>query len=132
MKKYGVKIKGIVKCNDEFLIVKKWLDDRIDDPYQWQFFDTTIMDDETPEEAVLRYIADSIGIFANVTSIPYTWVYRLGDTDCIGIAFLCEISDQVVFLSEDLTEAKWVKAEELQEYIESKAMLKDMHEAGIF
>lgn len=38
MKKYGIKIKSIVKCNDKFLIVERWYDDRIEEPYQWDFW----------------------------------------------------------------------------------------------
>ena len=34
MKKYGIKIKSIVKCNDKFLIVERWYDDRIEEFYQ--------------------------------------------------------------------------------------------------
>lgn len=132
MDKYGVRIKGIIRCNDEFLIIKKWMDDRIDEPYQWQFFDTTMMEDESPADAALRYILECTGIYANVTCIPYTWTYKLGDNRYIGIAFLCDVPDTVVIMSEEISEIKWVKAEELDKYITYKSMLRDMHEAGIF
>ena len=29
MNKFGIKVKGIVKNNDKFLILRKWYDDRI-------------------------------------------------------------------------------------------------------
>lgn len=132
MDKYGVRIKGIVRCNDEFLIINKWMDDKIDDPYQWQFLDTTMMEDESPTDAALRYILECTGIYANITCIPYTWTYKLGDNKYIGIAFLCDVPDTVVIMSEEITEIKWVKAEELSKYITNKSMLNDMHEAGIF
>ena len=35
-------------------------------------------------------------------------------------------------MSEEISEIKWVKADELDKYITYKSMLSDMHEAGIF
>ena len=131
MDKFGIKIKGILKCGDEFLIVKKWYDDRIDEPYQWEFLDTTIEDDETPEMACLRYILNCTGIYAQVKSIPYTWSYKLGDNRYIGIAILCEVEDNVVIMSDDIADYRWVEAGELDKYIKQSYMLKDMKEAGV-
>ncbi len=131
MDRYFIKIKGIIKHEDEFLIVKKWYDDRIEEPYQWEFLDTMIEDGETPEGACLRYVHESTGIYASITSIPYTWVYSLGDSKYLGIAFLCDADDEPVILSEDLYDYKWVKAEELGDYVQNQPMLKDMSEAGV-
>lgn len=131
MDKYGVKIKGIVRCGEDFLIVKKWYDDRIDEPYQWEFLDTQMEEGETPKDACLRYVQDATGIYCSDATIPYTWVYKLGDNKFLGIAFLCEVQDEIVFLSEDLVECKWVKAGELKEYIKNRGMLADMADAGI-
>ena len=37
MKKFGIKIKGIVKNGDKFLILQKWYDDSITELYKWEF-----------------------------------------------------------------------------------------------
>lgn len=131
MEKFGVKIKGIVKHQDRFLIVNKWYDDRIEEPYQWEFFDTLIEDSESPETACIRYIQDSTGQNVRHTSIPYTWLYQLGDTRYVGIAFLCELADEIIILSEDLHDYKWVTAEEVENYVQNKSMLRDMKKAGV-
>ena len=34
-----IKVKGIVKHEDKYLVVKQWYDDRILDPYRCQFID---------------------------------------------------------------------------------------------
>ena len=39
MNRFGIKLKGIVKKEDKFLILQKWYDDRITEPYQWEFVD---------------------------------------------------------------------------------------------
>lgn len=100
MKKYGIKIKSIVKCNDKFLIVERWYDDRIEEPYQWEFLDTDLEDDELPETACMRVIAESTGInSARIVSMAYSWKYQLGDNNYLGLAFLCEVPDEPVMLS---------------------------------
>ena len=132
MDRFGVKIKGIVRHKDEYLIVKKWYDDRIEDPYQWEFFDIHLQEGMTPEEQCLTYIQESTGIYARVTDIPYIWTYKLGDYPYLGIVFLCDLEEEeVVFLSEELVEYKWVKAEDLGQYIGNKTVLADMANAGI-
>lgn len=131
MKKYGIKIKGIVKCEENFLIVKKWYDDRIDEPYQWEFFDTDLADGETPEATCLRYIQECTGIFTHISSMPYTWVYKLGDNEYLGLAFICKVMDELVILSEDLYDYKWVSSEDLPNYIENKYMLDDLRRARV-
>lgn len=131
MIKYGIKIKGILKCDDEFLLVQKWYDDRIEDPYQWEFLDTYLADGETPEVTCLRHIQECTGMYANITSLAYTWLYTLGDNSYLGLAFVCEVPDELVVLSEDLHSYKWVKADELADYIENSFVLEDMKRVGI-
>lgn len=131
MEKYGIKVKGILKCEDEFLIVKRWYDDRIEDPYQWEFLDADMADGETPEAACLRTVQESTGIYANIASMAYSWVYKLGDNRYLGLAFICQVPDELVFLSEDLYDYKWVKAQQLPEFIKNRSMLQDMKQAGV-
>lgn len=131
MEKYGVKIKGIIKCADKFLIFKKWYDDRIDEPYQWEFLDTVMEEDENPKQACIRAIQNSSSLAVTSSRIPYTWVYKLGDSRNIGIAYECEVADSIVVLSEEYSEYKWVTAEEISQYVTNKRMLSDLKEAGI-
>lgn len=131
MKRFGIKIKGIVKNADRFLIVKKWYDDRITDPYQWEFVDGELEYGTAPEAYVKQLISDATGLEAVIDRIPYTWSYELGDTQIIGIAFLCHVDTDMVILSEAVSEYKWASAEELPEYIENRGILKDLENAGI-
>ena len=39
MSKFRVLVKGIVQYQDSYLAVERWYDDRIFDPYQWEFID---------------------------------------------------------------------------------------------
>ena len=131
MKKFGIKIKGIVKHEDKFLVVKKWYDDRITDPYQWEFIDADLEYGISPENCVLQSISKETELVAAIKDISYTWTYELGDNQYVGIAFLCEADSELVILSEALSEYAWVTADELPEYITNPDILNDLKESGI-
>lgn len=131
MAKYGIKIKAIVKCADKFLLVKRWYDDRIENPYQWEFLDTDLVDGEKPETTCLDYVQHSTGGFAQLEKMAYSWIYTLGDNRYLGLAFICTLPDEIVILSEELNEYKWVNADELDKYVDNKVMLEDMIQAEV-
>ena len=56
MNAYRILVKGIVKKDDRYLIVEKWYDDNIMDPYQWEFLDGEAEFGESPDVAVVRMI----------------------------------------------------------------------------
>lgn len=131
MNKFGIKIKGIVKNNDKFLILRKWYDDRITDPYQWEFVDADLEYGIAPDSYVKQVIGDATGLDAEIDSIPYTWSYALGDMQIVGIAYLCHTESDMVILSEAVSDFKWVTASELPEYIENTGVLNDLKNTGI-
>lgn len=131
MDRFGVKIKGIVKHEDKLLVVKKWYDDRIDEPFQWEFLDDFLQYGETPESAALRIIQEGAGIEAKMSCFTYTWMYELGDLQNIGIAFLCNVDSDVVILSEDLSDYAWVTPDEICDYIHNEYIITDLKRAHI-
>lgn len=131
MNKFGIKIKGIVKKDDKFLILQKWYDDRITEPYQWEFVDGDLDYGIAPDAFVRQMVSDATGLDAEIDGIPYTWSYALGDTQIIGIAYLCHVESDMVILSEAVSDFKWVSSAELPDYIENKGVLNDLKNTGI-
>lgn len=131
MEKCKVMVKGIVQYQDKYLIVEKWYDDRILDPYQWEFIDGKLEFGEEPEKGVLRLIYESTGLTVYVNRILYTWSFMMGDVWNIGISFLCLSTSDEVILCEELNDFKWVTREELANYISNKAVLADIEKAEI-
>ena len=129
MEQYKIEVKGIVKLNDKYLIIKKWYDDRIVDPYQWEFIDGKVLFGEEPDTAVLRLINENTGLFVSVNKILYTWNYMLGDVCNLGIAYLCEAQDDEVTLSEELHDYEWITKDQFAEYISNNRMLDDINKA---
>lgn len=131
MGKYRILVKGIVKYEEKYLIVERWYDDRIVEPYQWEFIDGELEFGENPDKGVVRIINESTGLVGEVDKILYTWSFMLGDVYNIGISYLCLTADCDVILSEELNDYKWVDKDELAHYIENEAVLKDIGKAEL-
>ena len=131
MDKYRILIKGIVKCCEKYLVVEKWYDDRIFDPYQWEFIDGVMGFGETPEKAVQRIVEEKTGIPVQVDRPLYTWGFTAGEVCSVGIAFECTAQTSTVVLAEDLNDSKWVSKEELAEVITNKTVREDIERSGL-
>jgi nucleoside triphosphatase len=122
MEKYKIMVKGIVRLEDKYLVVKKWYDDRIAEPYEWGFIDGKIEFMENPDKAVLRLIGEQTSLSATIDKLLYTWTFMTGDVFNIGISYLCLASMETVFLSEDLVDYVWITKDEFDQYIEKKIL----------
>jgi nucleoside triphosphatase len=131
MEKYKIMVKGIVQYEDKYLLTEKWYDDRIIEPYQWEFIDGKLEFGELPEKGVLRMVSENTGLSVQITRILYTWSFMVGDVCNIGISFLCMSTDDNVVLSESLNNYKWVKKENFSNYISNTAMLSDIEKAEL-
>lgn len=131
MDKYRILVKGVVQYEDRYLVVCRWFDDRIAEPYQWGFIDGAIEFGEEPEKAVLRCITEQTGLPATIDRILYTWSFMTGDTFNIGISYLCRVTFDEVVLSEDLIDSRWLLKEELEGTIDNR-VLEDLEEAEFY
>lgn len=134
MEKYRILVKGIVKKDNKFLIVQKWFDDNIAEPYQWEFVDGEAEFGESPDTAVVRIIQEQTNLTTTVGCILYTWTFMLGSECNLGLAYLCltDQDEEDVILSEDLNGSKWIEGTEFQEYIHNKHMLEDLEKAELY
>jgi 8-oxo-dGTP pyrophosphatase MutT (NUDIX family) len=120
MEKYRILVKGIVQYEDKYLVVRRWFDDRMPEPYQWGFIDGAIDFGEPPDKAVLRCINEQTGLSATIERILYTWTFTTGEIFNIGISYHCRVTFDEVLLSEELTDANWIEKEELETYIDRR------------
>ena len=134
MNAYRILVKGIVKRDDKYLIVEKWYDDNIMDPYQWEFLDGEAEFGESPDVAVIRMIQEQTGLIAEVARVLYTWTFMIGSECNLGLAYLCltEQDEEDVILSEELNDAKWIEAIDCEKYIHNQRMLDDLEKADLF
>lgn len=130
-KKYKILVKGIVKCNDKYLIVEKWVDDNIVEPYQWGFCDGELEYGDSPDKAVLQLITEQTNVHAFIGKILYTWTFIVGEVCNLGIAYLCYTESDEVFLNEDLQDFRWVTRDEFADYINNERVLADIEKAEL-
>lgn len=130
MEKYRVIVKGVIQYEDKYLVVRKWYDDRVSEPYQWGFIDGDIEFGESPDKAVVRLIFEQTGLAATIDRILYTWSFTTGDVFNVGISYLCRVTFDEVLLSEDLDDSCFVRKEELEHYISSR-ILEDIEKADL-
>lgn len=123
MNKYNIMVKGIVKYDDRYLVVRRWYDDRVAEPYQWEFVDGNIEFGEAPDRAVLRNIAEQTGVSVTIDRILYTWSFMTGDVFNVGISYLCIATLDNVFLSEDLIDYRWITRDEFDSYINRNVLV---------
>lgn len=128
-----VRVKGIIKKDDKYLVLKRWMDDRIPDPFVWEFIDGQLIKGESPDEAMLRLVHESLGVEGKIDRIVYTWSNMLGDTQCIGIAYLLSLdTDESQFvLPEEFGEWEWITRDRFEYYIENRYVLEDLEGAQL-
>ena len=126
MKDTRIVVKGIIRRGDKYLLIKKWYDDRIDEPYQWEFVDGYAEIGDSPDDAVNQIVSDKTYLLIQEKKILYTWSYQVGDTGYVGLAYLCEVDTDIVILSEEIQDYRWVKLEEFPDYITNHAILRDV------
>ncbi len=127
MAEFKIKVKGIVHHDGEYLLIKKWYDDNITEPYKWEFVDDEVSFGNSPENTVMDSIKDKTGLDVHLTKILYTWSYVVGETQFLGIAYLCDTDEDIVMMSEDLLEYVWIHPEEFHEYIDNDMILEDIN-----
>ena len=132
--RYRILVKGIVQKDNKFLIVEKWYDDNIVDPYQWEFIDGEAEFGESPDAAVVRIIQEQTGLTSVVDRILYTWTFMIGSECNLGLSYLCltDMDEDTVVLSEDLNNAKWIEADEIEDYINNKRMIEELKNAELY
>lgn len=131
MGKFRILVKGIVRHKDNYLVVERWYDDRIFEPYQWEFVDGEMEFGETPEKAVERVVEQMTGIPVQVDKPLYTWGFTAGEICTAGVAFVCDAQTDEVVLCEELHDSRWIPRDELADVVTNKAVLSDIEKAGL-
>ena len=132
MGRISVRVKGIIKKEEKYLVLKRWYDDRIPDPFMWEFIDGEVNFGEKPDAAVVRNIFECLNVEGSIDKISYTWSNVVGDTQIIGIAYLCSITENEEFnLSEAFGGYEWIEKADFESYIENQYVLKDILSASL-
>lgn len=131
MKKHRIIVKCVVNYGSEYLLLQKWYDDRIENPYQWEFAEGEVEFGEAPERAAERIVAEATGLTAEAAKPLYTWHYMLGDTSNIGICYLLYAHETATVISEEYSDVVWISRLEFADYIKNTMLLNDIERAEL-
>ncbi len=127
MERTVFKVKGIIKKSGKYLLVKRWYDDRIPEPFMWEFIDGGVHFGEDPNDAMIRLIAENLGVEGEIVRPAYTWSVLVGETHIVGIAYICSVEEYENFnLPEELGDFAWVEREEFEDYIDNMNVMRDL------
>lgn len=129
MKNTYVRVKGIIKKGDTYLLLKRWVDDRIPEPFVWEFIDAEVEHGEAPNDAMAKAIMELLSVHGTINKVEYTWSQLLGESHCVGIAYLCSLTEDEeanIVLPEEYVGYEWVKRKDFPHYIENQYVLKDL------
>ena len=58
----------------------------------------------------------------------------IGSECNLGLSYLCltDMDEDTVVLSEDLNNAKWIEADEIEDYINNRRMIEDLKNAELY
>ncbi len=104
---------GVIHKASELLIIQRPLDGLLGG--LWEFPNGQITEDETPEQACIRHIADVVNL--SVTNLKYLTSVKHAFTHfkIVVDVFQCDYESGVVVLNGP-TDAKWVKLDALRDY----------------
>lgn len=103
----------LINDKDEILIAKR-KEDKSMGGY-WEFPGGKIEDEELPQESLIRELKEEMNIVIKVKEYFGENIYDYGDFKIRLIAYICEIIDGEISLT-DHSEIKWVRREELNNY----------------
>ncbi len=64
-----VRVKGIIKKGDEYLVIRRCVDDHIPTPYVWEFIDAEVQHGEAPDDTVLRAIEELLSVEGGIEKV---------------------------------------------------------------
>ncbi len=131
MAEHRIIVKCVLNYGSDYLILKRWYDDRIAEPFQWEFPGGEVEFGESPEHAAERIVSETTGLTAEAAKPLYTWQYMLGEVSNVGICYLLYAHDLATVISEEYAEAVWVDRLSFEKYITNPMILADIEKADL-
>ena len=114
---FPVVVSAVLQRGDAILLLKRA--EHLDHaPGLWDPCSGRVERGETPKQAVMREAQEETGLNVEPLRVIDTFRFLRGaaQEECIGITFLCRADEGEIILSEEHTEAQWVKLDNLDQY----------------
>ena len=125
-RRFFVAVKALLFDQGKFLLVKRSNKARGEHHY-WELPGGRMEFGESPEEALLRELAEETGLSAKILCPLQTWnFFREETTQIVGITFLCKTATSTVRLSDEHEAFAWVHLDEISQYNIVPTVLEDL------
>lgn len=120
--KFRVVVKALVTFRGEILIGKKKEDETHPIGGEWHILGGHLEKDEDMQDAVKREVKEETGleveVHQTVDTMAFSW--DNGAKDSVQVVFHCEAENKDAEAQSDLERVKWVKPDEITEYVHSE------------
>lgn len=110
MKQFIISIKGVIKREEHYLLLKN-------EREEWELPGGRLEDQESPEACVIREVKEETGLQISITSILDTWIYEvLPGKEVFIVTYLCQLDSHTskrLIISEEHQEIGWFSLQEL-------------------
>ena len=125
-RRFFVAVKALLFDQDKLLLVKR-SDKARGEHHYWELPGGRMEFGESPEEALLRELAEETGLSAKILCPLQTWnFFREEETQIVGITFLCKAATSKVRLSDEHEAFAWVHLDEISQYNIVPTVLEDL------
>ena len=125
-RRFFVAVKALLFDQDKLLLVKR-SDKARGEHHYWELPGGRMEFGESPEEALLRELAEETGLSAKILCPLQTWnFFREETTQIVGVTFLCKAATNVVRLSDEHEAFAWVHLDEISQYNIVPTVLEDL------
>lgn len=129
--KIVVVVKGIILHNNKCLIIKRADNDEIG-AGKWEFVGGKLEFGEDLEDSLAREVKEEAGLEISIDKLLYaTTFYTDPFREVIVLVYKCFAADDIVRLSSEHSDYKWVSEEELRTLLDP-GILRDMDRYGAF
>ena len=125
-RRFFVAVKALLFDQDKLLLVKR-SDKARGEHHYWELPGGRMEFGESPEEALLRELAEETGLSAKILCPLQTWnFFREETTQIVGVTFLCKATTNKVRLSDEHEAYVWVHLDEISQYNIIPTVLNDL------
>lgn len=117
--RFHITVKGIVVYRHKVLILKR-IRPSSDGLGYWELPGGGLEYGETPHEALIRELKEETDLHIKILKPVYTFTAIRPNYQTVGVGFLCIPTNDHVHISDEHTDFKFVKPDDLLEYIDEK------------
>lgn len=115
-KRFYVAVKGLIFCDDKFLIIQR-SDKTRGEFHYWEFPGGRMEFGEKPEEALKREVKEETGLEIKPICPLNMWTFfREENVQLVGVNFLCTTDSKKIQLSDEHLDYRWVEEAEVLSY----------------